>query len=148
MALLVPTSADYFYNFLENQSQDKEALIYFGLYADIRTYLRMVEEMVDEHYVKKQAEQIYRDYIIEEREWNIFIPDDIIGELRQGLRNGMLVEQLDDSLFNNLYVYSLDILDGYYKEFQTTNLFEELKDEVSKQEILYEILRRYNMISN
>ena len=36
MALLMPTSANYFYNFLENYAEDKDALIYFGLYADIR----------------------------------------------------------------------------------------------------------------
>jgi hypothetical protein len=55
---------------------------------------------------------------------------------------------IDENLFSNLYIYSLDILDGYYKEFQKTKLFADLKDEVSKQEILYEILRKYDMISN
>lgn len=44
MALLMPTSANYFYNYLENYSDDKDALIYFGLYADIRQYLRMSED--------------------------------------------------------------------------------------------------------
>ena len=31
MALLMPTSANYFYNFLENYSDDKDALIYFSV---------------------------------------------------------------------------------------------------------------------
>jgi hypothetical protein len=44
MALLMPTSANYFYNYLENYCTDKDALIYFGLYADLRTYMRMCEE--------------------------------------------------------------------------------------------------------
>lgn len=44
MALLMPTSANYFYNYLENFADDKDALIYFGLYADIRQYLRMSED--------------------------------------------------------------------------------------------------------
>lgn len=44
MALLMPTSANYFYNYLENYCADKDALIYFGLYADLRTYMRMCEE--------------------------------------------------------------------------------------------------------
>lgn len=148
MALLVPTSADYFYNFLENQCEDKDALIYFGMYADLRTYLRMVEDYMDDKVMMKQVDQIYSDYISEQREWNIYIPEDILNELRQKMKEGRVPTQLDESLFNNLYVYTLDILDGYYREFQQTKLFEELIDEVSKQEILYEILRRYNMISS
>ena len=38
MALLMPTSANYFYEYLENSCENKDALIYFGMYADIRTY--------------------------------------------------------------------------------------------------------------
>ena len=44
MALLMPTSANYFYDYLENSCENKDALIYFGLYADIRTYLRLIED--------------------------------------------------------------------------------------------------------
>ena len=44
MALLMPTSANYFYSYLENHFADKEALIYFGLYADLRAFMRMVED--------------------------------------------------------------------------------------------------------
>ena len=43
MALLMPTSANYFYEYLETlcgQEKNKDALVYFGLYADIRTYNR------------------------------------------------------------------------------------------------------------
>jgi hypothetical protein len=48
MALLMPTSANYFYNYLENYCSDKDALIFFGLYADLRTYMRMCEEQEGE----------------------------------------------------------------------------------------------------
>jgi hypothetical protein len=63
MALLMPTSANYFYDFLENSCENKEALIYFGLYADIRTYLRLIEDGESEDVLRKQAEQIFGDYI-------------------------------------------------------------------------------------
>jgi hypothetical protein len=47
MALLMPTSANYFYEYLETTlcgiEKTKDALVYFGLYADIRGYLRLIE---------------------------------------------------------------------------------------------------------
>ena len=52
MALLLPTSANYFYEYLENYCADKDALIYFALYADIRTYIRMVEDQESQIDVK------------------------------------------------------------------------------------------------
>ena len=74
MALLMPTSANYFYDYLENGCENKDALIYFGLYADIRGYLRMNEEGEDENTRREQANQIYKDYIMEGRQWEIDIP--------------------------------------------------------------------------
>jgi hypothetical protein len=82
MALLMPTSANYFYNYLENYCVDKEALIYFGLYADIRSYVRMFEDGEGEGLLRKHADQIFKDYIMFDREWNIYIPEDILNELR------------------------------------------------------------------
>ena len=67
MALLMPTSANYFYDYLENCCMNKDALIYFGLYADIRTYLRLHEEGTSETLLRKHAELIFGDYINEER---------------------------------------------------------------------------------
>lgn len=55
LALLMPTSANYFYNYLENFCESKESLIYFGLYADIREYLRLVEEEYAKSEIYKQA---------------------------------------------------------------------------------------------
>jgi len=40
------------------------------------------------------------------------------------------------------------MLEGYYSDFQKSRKYEQLRDEVAKQEILYEYLRRYSMISN
>ena len=53
-------------------------------------------------------------------------------ELQGGFQDGTIVHQIDESLFTNLYVFTLDILDMYYKDFQKSKRFEELKDEVSK----------------
>lgn len=69
----MPTSANYFYDFLEHYILDKEALIYFGLYADVRNYIRFCEEGHSEYELKNQAEQIYKDYVNVDREWNIYI---------------------------------------------------------------------------
>lgn len=46
----MPTSANYFYEYLETlcgTERTKDALVYFGLYADIRGYLRLLEENAD-----------------------------------------------------------------------------------------------------
>ncbi len=59
MALLMPTSANYFYEYLENISgseMNKEALVFFGLYADIRGYIRTIEEGAERAIVKQHAE--------------------------------------------------------------------------------------------
>ena len=53
MALLMPTSANYFYDYLENSCENKDALIFFGLYADIRTYLRLIEDGENEYVLRK-----------------------------------------------------------------------------------------------
>lgn len=53
MALLLPTSANFFYDYLENYCLDKDALLYFGMYADLRTYIRMCEERSDEYVLNR-----------------------------------------------------------------------------------------------
>lgn len=118
MALLMPTSANYFYEYLENQCEDKDALLYFGLYADIRTYIRYVEEDEGEALLRKHADTIYKDYLLPNRQWNIYIPDNIMLELVQGYSsNSKILFPLDESLFTELYIFSLDVLDAYYKKF-------------------------------
>ena len=58
MALLMPTSANYFYEYLETlcgSEKSKDALVYFGLYADIRSYLRLIEEGQPEAELRSHA---------------------------------------------------------------------------------------------
>ncbi len=89
MALLMPTSANYFYEYLETRGEmgntlgenGKEALAFFGLYADIRTYLRLFEEGGNEELKRAQAQQILEDYIIEGHQWDVYIPGDVHAEL-------------------------------------------------------------------
>lgn len=61
---------------------------------------------------------------------------------------GDLSQPADERLFSPLYFFVLDVLEGYYREFQQSRKYEQLREEVAKQEILYEYLRRYSMISN
>lgn len=58
MALLMPTSANYFYEYLETlcgTEKNRDALVYFGLYADIRSYLRLIEEGEEEPIIRAHA---------------------------------------------------------------------------------------------
>lgn len=47
-------------------------------------------------------------------------------------RDGEIVAPVDASLFSSLYFYVLDVLEGYYKDFQGSRKYEALKNEVSK----------------
>ena len=75
------------------------------------------------------------------------IPTEILQEIRAGYRDGKLMFVLNNGLFSDLYIYTLERLRSYYNEFMADpDAFSYLKDEVEAQEVLYEILRRYRMI--
>ena len=44
LAIIMPTTMQYFYNYLEARDDFNESIIVYGLHADIRMYMRMVEE--------------------------------------------------------------------------------------------------------
>ncbi|TNV86484.1 hypothetical protein FGO68_gene14214 [Halteria grandinella] len=155
MALLMPTSANYFYEYLETlcgSERNRDALVYFGLYADIRQYLREIEEGGEEQMVRAHAQQLIDDYIGDKRQWEVEIPGDVYAEMRAIVNpvSGQIEAEMvcDENTFSGLYYFVLDVLEGYYREFQRSRKYDQLKDEVQKQEILYEYLRRYSMISN
>jgi len=138
MAMLMPTSANFFYEYLETlceQEMSKEPLVFFGLYADIRTYLRMVEEKQEQEELRRHAEQVIRDYLKEEdRQWEVDIPEEILSEI-YALTNqdtGAIEAEMDETFFSSLYFYVIEMLEGYYKDFQRSRKYESLKDEVSK----------------
>ena len=125
MALLMPTSANYFYEYLETlclQEKNKDALVYFGLYADIRTYLRYLEEEEPvDTVVRPHALQILHDYVFEEsRQWEVELPAQVSADMEQIVEGGSrraIKAPLDANLFSSLYFFVLDVLEGYYKDF-------------------------------
>ena len=75
------------------------------------------------------------------------IPTEILQEIRAGYRDGKLMFVLNNGLFSDVYLYTLERLRSYYNQFMADpDAFGFLKDEVEAQEVLYEILRRYRMI--
>jgi hypothetical protein len=61
------------------------------------------------------------------------LPPSVETEMSQiANRDGEIVAPVDASLFSSLYFYVLDVLEGYYKDFQGSRKYEALKNEVSK----------------
>jgi len=77
-------------------------------------------------------------------------PNEIIMDLRAGFSNrtGQIEYTLDGELFLTLYDFCIGALEVYYAVFKKSDRFEELRDEVDRQEIMYHVLRKYNLISN
>ena len=44
LAIITPTTMKFFYDYLENSDQFKEGLIIYSLHADIRIYMKMLDE--------------------------------------------------------------------------------------------------------
>jgi hypothetical protein len=173
VAIIMPTSMTHFYQYLQGLPDFDEALIIFGLHADIRIYLRMCDEQqyVTKEQLHQKAVQIFEDYIIEDCKWSLRrhagdytsnklsseassayrevspIPEEILREIRAGYCKSKIRFQLNSGLFSDLYIYTLERLRQYYEQFKQSKEFMHLREEVISQEILYEILRRYRMIS-
>lgn len=65
----MPLPTNHFYMYLENLPNFEEALIVFGLHADISIYNKMVEEAEEESKLEVcriKAIEIFEDYIIED----------------------------------------------------------------------------------
>ena len=45
---------------------------------------------------------------------------------------GIIEAEMDETFFSSLYFYVIEMLEGYYKDFQRSRKYESLKDEVSK----------------
>ena len=54
----------------------------------------------------------------------------------------------NEQLFADLYLFCIGALETYYDLFQKGSKFRELQLEVEKQATLYNVLRRYQLISN
>lgn len=53
---------------------------------------------------------------------------------------------MNETLFQNLIVFASGGLDVFYDTFMESERFKILQREVEKQEILYNVLRRYKLI--
>jgi hypothetical protein len=73
VAIIMPTSMTHFYKYLENLKDYDEALIIFGLHADIRIYMRIYDEkeFFTRDQIHSKAVEIFEDYIIEDCKWKI-----------------------------------------------------------------------------
>lgn len=73
IAIIMPTSMTHFYQYLQNLTEFDEALIIFGLHADIRIYMRMYEERAffTTDQIHQKAVQIFEDYIVEDCKWTM-----------------------------------------------------------------------------
>jgi hypothetical protein len=56
--------------------------------------------------------------------------------------------EVNETLFQSLILFAAGGLEVYYDLFMQSERFEDLQIEVEKQEILYNVLRRYQLISN
>ena len=74
------------------------------------------------------------------------LPLEILREIRAGYQKKKIRFVLNNGLFSDLYIYTLERLKGWYQDFQQSQQFVYLKGEVVSQEILYELLKRYQMI--
>lgn len=139
--------------------------------------MRMHDErhVISADQIHGKAVQIFEDYIIEDCKWQMRqpnevyltnsikhnssesstmfgtssspIPEEILREIRAGYNNGKIRFVLNSGLFSDLYIFTLERLRQYYEQFKQSQEFGNLREEVISQEILYEILRRYKMIS-
>jgi hypothetical protein len=85
--------------------------------------------------LRRHAELVIRDYLKEEdRQWEVDIPEEILSEIYAltSQETGAIEAQMDETFFSSLYFYVLEMLEGYYKDFQRSRKYESLKDEVSK----------------
>ena len=203
LAIIMPTSMTHFYAYLENLYEFNEALIIFGLHADIRQYIKMVEDgMHTDIELHEKAVEIFEEYIIEDCKWKNHmasaieggddpsdknfentldqavnkkvrpsmssqseliqhkfsqnfeyfnpIPPEILHEIRAGYHSESRTLRfvLNTGLFSDLYLFTIERLRQYYDDFKESGEpYEQLRSEVVKQEVLYEILKRYDLIS-
>ena len=147
-AMMMPASSQMFYEFI-NDLGDIRGITLIALYADLRLYMNLVNDQADSEELSKQALIVYQDYLIGGNTYEME-PNEIIYELRRGynVRTGMIEFNLDSELFQALYDFCIGALEVYYAVFKKSDRFEELRDEVDRQEIMYHVLRKYNLISN
>ena len=54
----------------------------------------------------------------------------------------------DGRVFDELYDFCIGALEVFYAIFKKSDRFQSLKDEVDRQEVMFHVLRKYNLIDN
>ena len=91
-----------------------------------------------------------KDYIVEDNSYDMH-SNEITLELLQlyDPNTGQINDELSDGkTFEELFDFCIGALEVYYAVFKKSDRFEQLKDEVDRQEVMYHVLRKYNLISN
>lgn len=145
MVLHIPIASEYFYEYLDRDSNDIEATLYFSLYADLRIYDKACQDDDNEEKYEK-ARDIMADYIEEQGKFYIDIEKDIKRAIESKFQS--IQENLNEYLFIELYAFVLDKLREHFENFKRSTAFVELEDEISRQEKLYEVLVDASIISN
>ena len=74
--------------------------------------------------------------------------NEIITQLRKNYdrTQKQVVAEINEALFQNLILFASGGLDIFYESFLDSERFILLQKEVEKQEVLYNVLRRYDLI--
>jgi len=147
-AMIMPIASQMFYEFL-NDLSDIRGMTLIAMYSDLRRYSNMISDHAPAEEIKKQAMTVYKDYIIKGNTYEMD-SNEIIDDLREGY-NGKTKEieyDIDEVLFTDLFDFCIGGLEVYYEIFKKSDRFTELRNEVDRQEVLYHVLKKYNLISN
>ena len=147
-AMLMPISSKYFHDYLENELDDMQALSLFSLYVDLRIFYNMLGDSNTKYKaLKEQAKTIFNDYVVPNCVYDI-PQNEIIRDLRSGFVNGEITFDVNADLFLDMQDFANSGLTVFYQLFMKSEKFTELKEEVHRQEVLYYVLHKYQLISN
>ncbi len=85
------------------------------LYADLKRFMVLCDQKnEDKDLIMKQAEQIFKDYIIDGAEFELQY-NEVLRQLKEGYRSGRIFFDVNETLFANLILFAKGGLDVYYE---------------------------------
>ena len=113
--MIQPVSSKYFYDWLVTDVQDMDGLTLYMLYADLKRFMVLCDQKnEDKDLIMKQAEQIFKDYIIDGAEFELQY-NEVLRQLKEGYRSGRIFFDVNETLFANLILFAKGGLDVYYE---------------------------------
>ena len=149
-AMIQELSSKFFYNFLYKDLKEERGIVLFALYADLRRFMVLCDDkQTTKQEIVAIANQIYADFLLPDSDFELDA-NKIVLHLRQGYdeRRAVITHEINETLFQSLILFAAGGLEVYYDLFMQSERFQDLQIEVEKQEILYNVLRRYQLISN